>query len=202
MKRSNSNLQTNTLQLNINKINTKNKINKPSNNNNINLNNNNYVPYTKAKVNNSNVNINTIQITNSSNYGKENLKSNLIRGHSVGNNNNKNTKLIPNNKNIIINNKKPIIAENKPKIMEKNKLTTNINITTNKNTGTTSKNIFGKPSEKYTKIKSSDPFDSGKKHKTNFAYVYSAGGIPCRIHHGAINMKLKWDIEPESKNII
>jgi hypothetical protein len=38
----------------------------------------------------------------------------------------------------------------------------------------------------------------GKKHKTNFGYVYSAGGIPCRIQHGSVRMRLKWDIEPES----
>jgi hypothetical protein len=49
-----------------------------------------------------------------------------------------------------------------------------------------------------SKIKSSDPFAVGKKHKTNFGYVYSAGGIPCRIQHGSVRMRLKWDIEPES----
>jgi hypothetical protein len=57
---------------------------------------------------------------------------------------------------------------------------------------------LSKPSEKYSKIKSSDPFAMGKKHKTNFGYVYSAGGIPCRIQHGSVRMRLKWDIEPES----
>jgi len=36
----------------------------------------------------------------------------------------------------------------------------------------------------------------GKKHKTNFGYVYSAGGIPCRLLHGNVKLKLKWDIEP------
>jgi len=55
-----------------------------------------------------------------------------------------------------------------------------------------------KPSNKYTKIKSSDPFVLDKKNTTNFSYVYSAGGIPCRIQHGAIKLKLKWDIEIES----
>jgi len=52
-----------------------------------------------------------------------------------------------------------------------------------------------KPSVKYTKIKSADPFALGKKHKTNFGYVYSVGGVPCRIEHGAIYLKLKWDVD-------
>jgi hypothetical protein len=56
-----------------------------------------------------------------------------------------------------------------------------------------------KPSDKISKIKTSDPFAGAKKHKTNFGYVYSAGGIPCRILHGSVKLKLKWDIEPESK---
>lgn len=59
-----------------------------------------------------------------------------------------------------------------------------------------------KPSDKYTKVKSSDPFELGKKHKTNFGYVYSAGGIPCRIQHGSVRLNLKWDIDPDSKNNI
>ena len=54
-----------------------------------------------------------------------------------------------------------------------------------------------KPSDKF-KISPSDPFSMGKKHKTNFGYVYSAGGIPCRILHGNVKLKLKWDIEPSS----
>jgi hypothetical protein len=41
-----------------------------------------------------------------------------------------------------------------------------------------------KPSDKFMKIKTADPFSGGKKHKTNFGYVYSSGGIPCRINHG------------------
>src|SRR5574343_1548229 len=27
----------------------------------------------------------------------------------------------------------------------------------------------------------------------NLGYVYSAGGIPCRINHGSVNMRLHWD---------
>jgi len=64
---------------------------------------------------------------------------------------------------------------------------------------TTVKNPFAEmPSTKYTKIKSSDPFALGKKHKTNFGYVYSVAGIPCRIEHGAIKLKLKWDVDISS----
>ena len=63
----------------------------------------------------------------------------------------------------------------------------------------TVKNPFAEmPSTKYTKIKSSDPFALGKKHKTNFGYVYSVAGIPCRIEHGAIKLKLKWDVDISS----
>ena len=54
-----------------------------------------------------------------------------------------------------------------------------------------------KPSDKL-KLSVSDPFNTEKKNKTNFGYVYSAGGIPCRILHGSNKLKLKWDIEPES----
>lgn len=50
------------------------------------------------------------------------------------------------------------------------------------------------------KIKTSDPFSGGKKHKTNFGYVYASGGIPCRINHGSINHKISWDKDPSGKN--
>ena len=53
-----------------------------------------------------------------------------------------------------------------------------------------------KPSSRLTGIKTADPFSSTKKHKTNFGYVYSAGGIPCRIMHGSISNKLQWTAEP------
>ena len=55
-----------------------------------------------------------------------------------------------------------------------------------------------KPSKRITAIKYSDPFLSSQKHLTNFGYVYSAGGIPVRIEHGNVNLKLKWEIEPEN----
>ncbi|KAM3127410.1 hypothetical protein pb186bvf_020491 [Paramecium bursaria] len=50
-----------------------------------------------------------------------------------------------------------------------------------------------KPSAKLTNIKTIDPFSDKSKQKTNsFAYVYNAGGIPCRINHGCNVMKLQW----------
>ena len=30
-------------------------------------------------------------------------------------------------------------------------------------------------------------------NRNSFAYVYNAGGIPCRIDHGSINNRLKWN---------
>lgn len=50
-----------------------------------------------------------------------------------------------------------------------------------------------KPSDKFKKMKTADPFTSSKKHKTNFGYVYSSGGIPCRINHKNVNHQIKWD---------
>lgn len=58
-------------------------------------------------------------------------------------------------------------------------------------------NFVNKPSDKFSK-KSSDPFSSGNRKKSNFVYVYQAGGIPCRIIHGSVRLKLSWDIPPES----
>jgi len=46
------------------------------------------------------------------------------------------------------------------------------------------------------KVKTADPFTSAKKHKTNFGYVYTAGGIPCRINHGSVKNSIQWDIHP------
>jgi hypothetical protein len=55
-----------------------------------------------------------------------------------------------------------------------------------------------KPTEKLRSVKLGNPFIPSNKHKTNFGHVYSAGGIPCRIEHGNVNMKLVWSIPPES----
>jgi hypothetical protein len=89
-------------------------------------------------------------------------------------------------------------AHVRPKIYEAKSQKVNIkNSPVKKQNVPTIKKPF-KPSDKYTKIVSADPFATGKKHKTNFGYVYSAGGIPCRIEHGSVYLRLKWDIEPES----
>ena len=53
-----------------------------------------------------------------------------------------------------------------------------------------------KPSSKFTDIKVGDPFATKKKHKTNFGYVYTAGGIPCHIEHGSVVMRLNWEAPP------
>lgn len=55
-----------------------------------------------------------------------------------------------------------------------------------------------KPTAKLRSIKLGNPFKVGSKHKTNFGCVYSAGGIPCRIEHGGVGMKLVWSIPPEA----
>ena len=55
-----------------------------------------------------------------------------------------------------------------------------------------------KPTAKLRSIKLGNPFATADKHKTNFGYVYSAGGIPCRIDHGSVSMKLVWSIPIES----
>lgn len=50
--------------------------------------------------------------------------------------------------------------------------------------------FVNKPSDKFKKVKTADPFTSGKKHKTNFGYVYASGGVPCRVNHGSVNHKI------------
>jgi len=52
-----------------------------------------------------------------------------------------------------------------------------------------------RPSAKFDKYKADDPFKK-KNLKTNFAYVYKCGRIPCRINHGSVRHKLHWDIAP------
>ena len=56
-----------------------------------------------------------------------------------------------------------------------------------------------KPSDRFKKVKAADPFTSTKKHKTNFGYVYSSGGIPVRINHGGVKNSIQWDKQPEGK---
>ena len=55
-----------------------------------------------------------------------------------------------------------------------------------------------KPTQKLRSVKLGNPFIPSNKHKTNFGFVYSAGGIPCRIEHGAVNLKLVWSIPIET----
>ena len=44
-----------------------------------------------------------------------------------------------------------------------------------------------------------EPFSVSSKHKTNFGYVYSAGGIPCRLDFQS-RMKIRWEIPLEELN--
>lgn len=67
-----------------------------------------------------------------------------------------------------------------------------------KSSGVSGKVPYGKPSDKLTKIKTANPFaDVKQKQKTNFAYAYTTGAIPCRINHGSVSNKLQWDIHVE-----
>lgn len=67
--------------------------------------------------------------------------------------------------------------------------------------GVTIKNTNNNNKNKIINDNSSNIFSGGKKYKTNFGYVYSAGGIPCRIMHTGVKLKLKWSIEPEGSII-
>mmetsp|Transcript_4636 Transcript_4636/g.5237 ORF Transcript_4636/g.5237 Transcript_4636/m.5237 type:complete len:224 (-) Transcript_4636:1422-2093(-) len=55
-----------------------------------------------------------------------------------------------------------------------------------------------KPSTKYTSIKTASPFATKKTHKTNFGYVYSAGGVPARVNHGSVVNRIQWTQPPSS----
>lgn len=86
-------------------------------------------------------------------------------------------------------------------IRQKPRIINNINNFDNKNSHTKlnmNSKFINKPSDKFHK-KSSDPFESGNKKKSNFVYVYQAGGIPCKLVHGSVRLKLNWDISPDSK---
>lgn len=51
-----------------------------------------------------------------------------------------------------------------------------------------------KPSSRFLNIKTDDPFAAKTNVKNNsFAYVYNAGGIPCRVDHGTAINRIKWD---------
>lgn len=47
------------------------------------------------------------------------------------------------------------------------------------------------PSAKLTNIKTVDPFSDKKGN--SFAHLYSSGAIPCKIEHGSVHMRLKWN---------
>jgi len=137
---------------------------------------------------------------------KSNKKPNIILHNNnlndmfVGNTNKNNNSP---NKNLLGIEKNSSIAY-KPRIMNTNNFNSNNNYTENKNSHTklsVNSNFKIKPSDKFSK-KSSDPFANGDKKKSNFVYVYQAGGIPCKIVHGSVRLKLHWDIPPDSKLII
>jgi hypothetical protein len=193
-----------------------------SNKSNFNIINNNYNRASKEKINKENIDVIKIaKSSNSSNFEavkklKEDLR--MIKNENIkplrGTSQLARSKWEKNSEspNLIKLEMKDIGPIHKPKIMSNNKVSNNVakvfgNSRVNKEAlslnldmkrGQSPTNKVSKPSEKYSKIKSSDPFAVGKKHKTNFGYVYSAGGIPCRIQHGSVRMRLKWDIEPES----
>eukprot|EP00347_Sterkiella_histriomuscorum_P012450 403368524 len=50
---------------------------------------------------------------------------------------------------------------------------------------------------KQDSLKNPDPFSGAKKHKTNFGYVYSSGGVPIRINHGSVRNNIQWDKSPQ-----
>lgn len=51
------------------------------------------------------------------------------------------------------------------------------------------------PSAKLSSIKTADPF--AEKKGNSFAHLYSSGAIPCKIEHGSVSMKLKWNSDVE-----
>ena len=58
---------------------------------------------------------------------------------------------------------------------------------------------FGKPSDRLTQVKTTDPFaTSTKKQKTNFGHAYNSGSMPFRIEHGCSYNKIRWDIPPDT----
>ena len=52
-------------------------------------------------------------------------------------------------------------------------------------------------SKKFDRLKVGDPFASRKSQLSNFELAYSNGEIPCRVNHGGVITRLKWDQDPE-----
>ena len=67
-------------------------------------------------------------------------------------------------------------------------------------TGTTGRRGFWQGNNRVSKRldahRSSDPFARAGKQKTSFAVCYNSGGIPCRLDHGAVQCRLRWDRAP------
>jgi hypothetical protein len=164
---------------------------------NLNMKNVNYVEFKTNQSNNKSTN-SELQVKHL-NYNESSIRSKSNTSNTQASRfNSKFTNLKLNNKekSPAPLNKVNMNVVNKPKIMQENSHRNNIKIFNKEDKSNTYSNK-PKPSDK-NKVISSDPFAGGKKHKTNFGYVYSAGGIPCRILHGSVKMKLKWDLEIES----
>eukprot|EP00281_Chroomonas_sp_CCMP1168_P035164 CAMPEP_0206255380 /NCGR_PEP_ID=MMETSP0047_2-20121206/24214_1 /ASSEMBLY_ACC=CAM_ASM_000192 /TAXON_ID=195065 /ORGANISM="Chroomonas mesostigmatica_cf, Strain CCMP1168" /LENGTH=262 /DNA_ID=CAMNT_0053681771 /DNA_START=48 /DNA_END=833 /DNA_ORIENTATION=- len=55
------------------------------------------------------------------------------------------------------------------------------------------------PSARIKSIKCADPFASkSSAFKTKFGGVFNAGGIPARLQHGAVKVRLQWSRDPAS----
>ncbi|NXX15041.1 PACRL protein, partial [Podargus strigoides] len=54
-----------------------------------------------------------------------------------------------------------------------------------------------KPSDKLNP-KTIDPFGAHSRSPSAFAAVYAKGGIPCRLVHGSVKHRLKWECLPET----
>ncbi|NXP75348.1 PACRL protein, partial [Ramphastos sulfuratus] len=54
-----------------------------------------------------------------------------------------------------------------------------------------------KPSDKLNP-KTIDPFAAYSQRSSAFAAMYAKGGIPCRLVHGSVKHKLRWECPPET----
>lgn len=52
-------------------------------------------------------------------------------------------------------------------------------------------------SKRFDKLKVGDPFASRRSKLSNFELAYRNGEIPCRVNHGGVTTRLKWDQPPE-----
>ena len=58
-----------------------------------------------------------------------------------------------------------------------------------------SRDRASRPSAKFDSRKTNNAFGTNK-HLTPFSKRYSAGAIPIRIDHGAVRLKLQWEVDP------